>query len=410
MLKKGLLVLTVVALLASMTLLGNANDKKSSGDDQDVKIGGHLKMYLFDSTGGTSTCSGVDYDNTDKWGFGFGGHTFILFISKNISENLSVEIAPDYSLGSAGATPSLGKKLGQQRKSTSSTTTNPNSGGVTNLKLNQEFVKYNLPEYKLELRAGYMSCMFTEEYGKETWWHEEMNAPKAVLYLGGWHDSGVEAYRNFEFGGVSMPAYLYLLNGSGGTAYTDNNSNKTIMFHVAPEFSGKLSGLKGSASYGFGAWGDQDYAASYGTTTTINPPAVAASLKNAKYYRYALGGSYDYQKFTVRAEWMGANWENKFNYGTPSEADQGSWGYYAKFKYKIVPDKWTGMLNYSEYHTEKNAAVSEIYKTTTLGAQYEIAPAATVIFQLNMEDWKDDAAAQNAIDVNRMVIGVRVTF
>jgi len=410
MIKKGLLILAALALLSSMTLLGNANDKKSSDDNQDVKIGGHMKMTLLDKAWGTSTIAGVDYDNSDKWGFGFSSHTFILFISKSISENMSIEIAPDYSIGSGGATPSLGKKIGAQRKTTSSKYTDASGSGggaIPKLSMNQEFVKYNLPDYKLELRAGYMNCMFTEEYGKETWWHEEMHAPKATLYLGGWHDSGIEAYRNFEFSGISMPTYLYLLNGSGGTSYTDNNSNKTIMFHVAPEFSGKLTGLKGSASYGFGAWGDEDYTASF---SGANPTKVNASLKNQKYYRYALGGSYDYQKFTVRAEWMGNHFDNKFNTGLATQEDQGSWGYYAKFLYKIVPEKWTAMLNYSEYHTEKDSATREVYKTTTLGAQHELAPAATLVFQFNMEDWADDAALENALKFNRFITGLRVTF
>jgi hypothetical protein len=112
MIKKGLLVLTVVALLLGVTFTVNASDKKKDGDDKDIKIGGHIKMTLLDKSFGTSTVSGVDYDNSDKWGFGFGSHAWILFISKEITENLSIEIAPDYSMGSAGATPSLGKKIG----------------------------------------------------------------------------------------------------------------------------------------------------------------------------------------------------------------------------------------------------------------------------------------------------------
>ena len=111
MVKKGLLVLAVVALLAGVLSPINASEKKKDGDDNDVNIGGHIKMTLFDKSFGTSTIAGVDYDNSDKWGFGFGSHSWILFISKSISENMSIEIAPDYSMGSAGATPSLGKKI-----------------------------------------------------------------------------------------------------------------------------------------------------------------------------------------------------------------------------------------------------------------------------------------------------------
>lgn len=396
MTKKGLLILTVAVLLVGATIMVNAEDK-----DKDVKFGGHLKMQLFDSTGGTSTVSGVDYDNYDKWAFGFGGHAFIFYISKDITENLSVEVAPDFWNGSAGATPSLGKKIGQQRKTVAYGQNDPK------FKFNTEYVKYNLPDYKLELRAGYMNCLFTWDYGKELFWHEEYNGNKASLYLGSWHDSGIEAYRNFEFSGVSMPVYLYLLNGSGGTAYTDNNSNKTIMVHAEPEFSGKLAGLKTHASYGFGAWGDQDYVSSYSGAT---PAAVSAKLKNNTYYRWATGASYDYQKFAVRAEFMGKMENNKLNTGTSSQEDLGSNGYYLKVFYKIVPEKWTAMLDYSLYQTEKDATTHETYKTTTLGAQYELAPAATLVFQLDMADWKDDKAAENALKFNRITTGLRVTF
>lgn len=423
MMRKGLWILVIVTLFAGLALLANAEEKKANaeekkgekkdGDNKDLKIGGHIKMQLFDQSSGTSTVSGVDYDNTDKWGFGSGSHTFILFISKEISDNLSIEIAPDYGLGSAGATPSLGKKIGQQRKSTSSTYGNPTAGNIPSLKLYQQFVKYNLPDQKLELKAGYLNCLFTWDYGKELAWHEEYNFNKASLYLGSWHDSGIEAYRNFELGSVSMPVYLYLLNGSGGTSYTDNNSNKTIMVHAEPEFSGKLAGLKTHVSYGFGAWGDQDYAASYGTytsTATTLPSKVAASLKNSTYYKWATGVSYDYQKFAVRTEFMGGNWKNKFNFGKSSEEDQGSNGYYLKLFYKIVPEKWTAMLDYSLYQTEKDATTHETYKTTTLGLQHELATAATLILQIDIADWKDDKTPKNELKFNRMTTGIRITF
>ena len=398
MVTRVLTVVVIATLLLSFGLIVNASDKGTEGD---VKIGGHVKMQLFDQSTGTSTVSGTDYDNTDKFGFGFGGHSWVLFLSKDITENLSIEIAPDYTLGSAGATPKIGKKIGAQRKSTSSTTNTPT------LKLNQEWVKYNIPEYKLELRAGYMNCLFTWDYGKELAWHEEYNFNKASLYLGAWHDSGIEAYRNFELGSVSLPVYAYLLNGSGGTSYTDNNKNKTIMLHTEPSFSGKLAALKTHVSYGFGAWGDEEYTASYSGAA---PTAVAASLKNAKYSKWALGASYDYQKFSVRAEYMGGNWEKKINYGTATEEDQGSIGSYVKVFYTIMPEKLRAMLDYSQYKTESNATTRETYKTTTLGLLYELAPAATLMLQIDMCDWSNDKAAEDALDFTRVTTGVRITF
>ncbi|MBI4712831.1 MAG: hypothetical protein HY762_05990 [Planctomycetes bacterium] len=404
--KWNLIVLAVLVLLLGSGLMATA-ESKDKDKDNDVHIGGHIKMSLYDKSFGTSTVSGVDYDNADKGTTGFSSHTFILFISKNITDNLAIEIDPDYTLGSAGATPSLGKKIGEQRKSTSSSYSNSNAGNIPNLRLYQEYVKYNLPDYKLELKAGYINCLFTWDYGKELFWHEQINGGKASLYLGSWHDTGIEAYRNFELGAISMPVYLYLLNGSGGTSYTDNNSDKTIMFHVEPEFSGKLAGLKTFASYGFGNYGDAEYLANYTTVTT-----VPAALKNKKYMRWALGASYAYQQFNVRAEYLGGIWQKYYNFGAATEEDQGKNGFLFKVFYKIIPDKLTGMLAYDVYNTEANAAYREEYKTTTIGAQYELATAATLIFAYDMADWKDDqtGTSADALDFNRVTMGLRITF
>ncbi|MEK7449387.1 MAG: hypothetical protein AAB019_07875, partial [Planctomycetota bacterium] len=310
---------------------------------------------------------------------------------------------------SAGATPSLGKQIGEQRK----TTAYGQNDAYKNFKWFEAFVKMNVPQYKLELRAGYLNTDFIQDYGKELFWHEEMNGNKFSLYVGSWHDTGIEAYRSFELPdlNMSLPVSVYLLNGTGGTTYLDNNRNKTLLLHAEPEFGGKLSGLKTFISYGFGKWGDTEWDSNYAAGS---PGRAKSGEQDQKYNRWSLGASYSYQKFSVRAEMAGNRWDKYFNFDTATEEDKQNAGYYVKLFYKIIPDKLTAMLDYSVARLEQSASKNEVYNTTTLGLQYELGEACTYIIQYDMADWSNDetpaATAEDTLKFNRLVMGIRTTF
>ena len=203
MTKKGLWIvgLGLVVIFTGLALVVNAEDKDK---DREIKFGAHVKgPWLYDSSWGTSKVNGVNYKDGEENGMGFlGSHMLMLFISKNISDNVSIEIVPDFGNSSAGATPSLGKQIGEQRKSTKSTGTN--YAKDPSFKWFETFVKMDVPKYKLELRAGYINVPFTQDYGKDLFWHEEFNGNKFTLYVGSWHDTGIEVYRNFELESLNL--------------------------------------------------------------------------------------------------------------------------------------------------------------------------------------------------------------
>lgn len=403
--KIGLITLIVLIAL-SFGITANANEKKSEGAG-DITFGGHMRMWMFDNVSGDSTYSGKTTSNTQVIGPEFSSHAFMFFISKNITENLSVMGAPDWSLGSASATPSLGQDIGRRRS---------NYDQDPSLKWNQLWVKYNIPQYQLEARFGYMNVQHTWEYGQELFWHDQLAGTKFVCDgdLAAWHDTGLELYRGFEVSNISLPVWLYILNGMGSTDYMDNNSNKTIMVHTEPDFSAMVPGLRTLVSYGFGNWGTEDWEYDEGPPPTYT--RMPASLKNEKYYRYAIGAQYDFGQFNlpvnVRFEAAGMLKENGFNTGTANEEDAGKSGYYLKVFYRVIPDKLTAMLGYDYARKEVNATKHEEYKTTLLGLQYELAPAATVILDVQMYDWENDLTGNSyqALDVNRVGIGMRITF
>jgi len=395
--KLGLIILVAVICL-SFGIMVNANEEKKEAKSGEFTFGGHMRLWFYDNVSGDSTVGTVKKSNTQVAGAEFSSHSFIFFISKNITENLSVSAAPDFALGSAGATPSLGKFIGQQRAAYS-----PND---PTLKFNNIYVKYNMPEYKLELRGGYIGVEHTWDYAQDLFWQEQLNGTKFICdsNLGAWHDTGIEAYRSFEVSNISVPVWLYILNGSGGAYALDNNTNKAIYVHAEPEFGGQLDGLKASIGYGFGKWGNEDYVAGVAVGD--------AHLRKQGYYRWSLGASYDYQQFSARFEAAGANFKNKLGYGTANKEDQGYSGYYLKLFYRAIPDKLTVMLNYDVANKETTLANNDEFLTTMLALQYELGPEAMLIFEYDMMDWKNDGvgAAKNEISANRISLGMRITF
>jgi len=397
--------LTLIALIViiglTFGLMINAEEKKEEKGGGDVKLGGHMRMFLFDKAWGTSTVAGKEYKHSALNNGVYGAsHNLILFISKDISENFSVEANPDFTMGSGGATPKLGKQLGENRSASTG-----NAG--TTVKFNQWFAKYNLSAYKVQLRAGYINALFTQDYGKELFWHEQMVGTKFICNsdTSAWHDSGIEAYRSFEVGDISLPVYMYILNGAGGQSYGDNNNNKSIMVHAEPEFSGALAGLKTSVSYGFGDYGDEKWNLSTMTAT------VKADMKNNKYSRWALGASYALQQFNFRFEYAGSNYDKYYNFGTAKEEAKGTYGYALKVFYKVIPDKLTAMVHYDYVKAESSATVRDEYKTTVLAMQYELEPGSTLIAELDNADWSNDKKPKaDELKFNRFVIGMRVTF
>lgn len=352
-----------------------ASRKKTPGDSDDkIKIGMTVKFHLFDESDGKAKFGGATQKHQST-NVSAGVSSAIFYFSAQISEELTLEVHPDIGVH-AGATPRLGAGI------TGPTAHDPEIG------FHSLYLTYLLP-YEVQLKAGYFTPLFTWDYGYELFWNEEYHASyvTANSNLGAWHATGLELYKSFEFEGVSVPAYLYVLNGSGGGIWGDNNDNKTVLFHVQPELLGGK--LKFLGSYAFGRYDAGGH---------------------LSYQRYAAGINIEYQDLTIRSEFMGSRWENKLPTGKDAEA----WGVYVKGFYRLTP-QLRAMVAYN--HTDHNFSgfffaandVDEEYDQVTLGLHYFLAEGATVMLNVSFVD-AERADGSAELDFVRITLGTRITF
>ena len=343
----------------------------AEAEEEGASLGGDIKFYLYDQSYGE--VDGESQSNNVSAGF----NSIILYISKEITDELSVNVDPEIRV-SAGATPRLGGEITRE----------------TDAEIEVEILRANLTwvlPNDFQLKAGYLKPLFTWDYGYELFWHEEFHASyvTANSWLGSWHDSGIELYKSFESEACSFPAYLYLLNGGG--AEVDNNSGKTVLVHVAPEFMGGM--LKVLGSYARGKWDDDD---------------------NYDMTRYAFGLNLNVGDLTLRGEHMAGTWESQYLVAEKVRRDISPSGYYLKALYHFLPNL-RGLASYSHLDHDFSgffytaSGVGETYDTYTLGLDYVLADGVTVMLQYNMVDAaRDDGSAE--LDYDRLTLGVRATF
>jgi len=341
-------------------------------------VGGDLKFFLYDKNWGTSQGSKDD----DNASMGFSRAYF--YIVSELTDKVSIDIQPEIRAES-GATPVLGQEIGDQK---------PNPSGIDpELFIDNATVKVLLPR-DIELTAGIFRPLFTEDYGAERFFHEEYHASNTIAndWLGAWHDSGIELYKSFDMKmgsqWVSIPVYFYLLNG--GFEYSDNNQNKSIMVHVAPEYSG----FRFLGSIAYGKWDENG--------------------KN-KFLRYCAGATYDYRNFTFRSEYIAGTWDDKFLILDQKYKDVNPWGYYVKAGYHVIPDKLRVLFayHYAEHDFSgfvfTGADVTEKYITMGPRVNYFITPGSAIILQVDFHDWKNQDGSQK-LDANRVTLGWRTIF
>ena len=359
--------ITLVSLCALIFLSVGLVEAQEEG----VTIGGDIKFYLYDQSSGE--VDGESQSNNGSAGF----NSIILYISKEITDEISVNVDPEIRV-SAGATPRLGGEITR----------------VTDAEIEVEILRANLTwlmPNSFQLKMGYLKPLFTWDYGYELFWNEEFHASPVTAnsWLGSWHDSGIELYKSFEPEGCSVPVYLYLLNGGG--AEVDNNNGKTVLLHVAPEFMNGMLKLLGS--YGRGKWDDDD-----------------------KYdmERYAFGINLNIKDLTLRGEYMAGTWENQYLVAEGVRRDISPSGSYIKALYNFLPNL-RGLVGYSHLNHDfsgffyTGSGVGETYDTVTLGLNYFLADGVTAMLQYSMVDAdRDDGSA--ALEYDRVTLGMRVTF
>jgi hypothetical protein len=372
-----------------------------------LNFGGDLGFYLFDVSNGSGIQPGRDTlgapapqpygDTTSRINMQFGSHGLGLYWNVQLTDQVTVNVLTEVG-ATTGATPSLGRKLGTQFAE---------SGTQKALAVPEANVQVMLP-WQVQMSAGILRPIFTEDYGEKKGYQEANRLFKssANAFGGEWHDLGVELYKPFEpGGGVSIPAYLYVL--AGEQQFGDNNNNKTLMAHVAPAFW-KLRLL---GSYGFGKYDDLD--------------SFSVS-------RYALGLGGDFSPFWFRTEFTGGAWDGAVSYNHRADGGidtatftQKPIGYYVKAGMSIIPDKLGFVLTYDQYTPDwttwarlgyagggSNLTTEFNESYTTVGAtiQYWVIPGSSVLLEYNRGMWKVGDGTLCKIDFNRITLGWRTVF
>lgn len=341
-----------------------------------LSIGGHLKFTILDRTEGER--NGNKQHNNLSGGM-YGYDNFFLYIGKELTDWLKVDVVPQWDM-TASATPALGSDI--SRATSVSVTT----------RLYNAFMTVQLPK-EYQLKVGLFNPMYSEDYAKETWWHELFNLPKGLCTIQSWHDTGAELYKNFDFENWSLPAYFAVVGG-----YTDrnidNNDNKMVFLHLAPEFF--QSKLRLLGSFGYGKWDGKG-----------NQDAI----------RSGVGFDWKYKKFNLLGEWL--YWERKNmlvpSTGTVPTADAINKAYWIRAMYNLNP-KWRFLVqqSYSNLYqagltTTQKDMLSDKYYVTTLGVDFSLLPSSTIIWQYDRGNGHRSNGSES-LKYDRFTLGWRTTF
>jgi hypothetical protein len=377
-----------------------------------LNFGGDIGFVLFDVSGGSGTLPGKDAegnivgvpydDTTGRVNMYLMSHGVGLYFNVQLNDNVSINVLADCGGTSTGATPSLGKRLGTQQ----------GTGTLKTINFPEANIAVMLP-WELQMTTGIIRPIFSEDYGEKKCYqeHNRMHKSSANGYGGEWHDLGIELYRSFEpGGGFSIPTYAYLM--AGEQMFGDDNSNKALLFHVAPAFW-KLRVL---GSYGLGKEGDAPH--------------------EEPWSRYAVGLGGDFGPVWFRTEFFGGSWAGVEVYNAanpkdtlgnllPSTYTRKPTAFYAQAGVNIIPDKlgfnlvydqstpdWTtrAKLGYSKQATAVTTDANESYTTIGATVVYSVIPGSSLMLEYNKGMWKVGDGALNKLDFNRFTLGWRTVF
>lgn len=337
-------------------------------------IGGHFKFYLGDQS--TGEVNGEDQHNS----FGLGVSDLWIYINKALTDWLQISVAPQIVV-LAEATPRLGSDI-----------TRATSADV-DIVLDEAYLTVRLPRM-YELKAGAFYPMFSEEYGTKSWWHEQYHQNNGLVTLQAWKSTGLELYRNFDFASFSLPVSLALLNGEDrGVAqdsrYTDNNSAKSGLLHLAPEmflFGGRFRVM---GSFGYGRWDDEG---------------------DKDSYQWAAGAEYTRASISVSGEYMN-RWREALPLLGGGTEDGEDKGWYVKLKYSLS-DKWRFVLKYSDvdlWSASTDQLLTDNYKALDFTVGWWITDSSTIMPQIEYVD-ADRSDTDTTLEYFRYTIGWRTTF
>jgi hypothetical protein len=304
-----------------------------------------------------------------------------LYFSKNLSDFLQVTVAPVIEV-EAAATPSLGSNIER-------------SGSAdVNIDIDEAYMTLRLP-WQIDVRAGAVYPLFSEEYGTKAWWHEQYHGNKGLLTLQSWKSMGIEVYRNFDFENFSLPVYLYpFLNGEDrgvnwDKRYTDNNTAKSILLHTTPEFFAFGGRVRLLGSAGYGRWDDEG---------------------DNDAYQLAGGAEFSYSSFSLGGEYL-YRWREDLPLLGGGTEDGEDKGWYIKAKYTLNP-QWRFLLKYSDvelWAPGTGYLLTDHYQTWSGAINYWITESSTIIPQIEYVD-ADQQGSTETLDYWRYTLGWRTTF
>lgn len=346
------------------------------GATQGLKFGGHLKLYLADRSEGER--NGIDQNNN----LSAGVHNLFIYMTKNLNDWLRMDVQTNTGVTS-GATPRLGTDISRDTNSD------------INTKISEAAMAGLLP-YGIEFRAGLFDPLYSEEYAKQLWWHQQYHGNNGLLRLQEWHDIGVEVYKNFDLGPVSLPTYFYLLNGDDSSTfildsynYVDNNGGMSGLVHVAPEFRVPfLSRFRLMGSLGYGKWDPDD---------------------DNDAYKTALGVDMGLKSFTLMSEYMYKEFEDiPLTNGGVADGEQE--GYYIKGLWDIT-SRWRMVAKFShvELYEVQEEMLTDTYDSYSFGINYFVTDSSTIMPQIMYTD-ADRSDGSEELEYFRFTLGWRTTF
>lgn len=340
-----------------------------------VTIGGHFKFFLADQSYGE-----VNGDNQHN-SFAAGINDAWLYFSKNLTDYLQITVAPVIEV-EAAATPSLGDRI------------NRSGSANINVDIDEAYMTLRLP-WQIETRAGAIYPLFSEEYGTKSWWHEQYHGNNGLMTLESWKSLGIEIYRNFDLNYFSLPVYLYpFLNGEDrgviqDKRYTDNNSAKSALLHITPEFLAFGSRIRLLGSAGYGRWDDEG---------------------DKDSYQWAAGAEINLAGFSLSGEYM-YRWREELPLIGGGTEDGQDRGWYVKAKYTLNP-RWKFLLKYSDvelWAPGTDQLLTDHYQTWSGAINYWITESSTIIPQVEYVT-ADQQGSRETLDYWRYTLGWRTTF
>ena len=351
----------------------------------ETTVGGHFKLTLYDYSIGERTFTD-SLNNTQKAdgarSAGISISRFTLLVMQEIKEIFTILIQPNFEV-STGATPRLGKSIGEGRS----------PGGPQFTGWHKAFMRVLIPyPVLLEVSGGVIFPRFTMDYGAELFFEDEYNGSIFSISscLGEMSAAGIELYRTFELSFASIPTYIYILNG-GGNMFHDNNDLPEGMIHIEPE----IGPVRLFGSFLLGKYDDEGH-------------------KNV--FRWSGGGSVTLGPVELRSEYAGGNWEKSI--GDSAYADAEPHGFYVKLFYQFASwGKLMAHYNYVKYNFtgsyRMGTSGEETYSTITPGLNINVFDCLNIQLQGDIADWQminEERNIKDRLKFSRYFLGLRATF